>query len=52
VELNGTATCGATVVDLDRVTGAAPNCHVAVTVDPARFWDLMIAAIRDQGSGT
>jgi inosine-uridine nucleoside N-ribohydrolase len=50
VELNGTATRGATVVDLDLVTGAAPNCDVAVGVDPARFWDLMIAAIQDLGA--
>jgi inosine-uridine nucleoside N-ribohydrolase len=49
VELNGTTTRGATVVDLDLVTGAAPNCDVAVTVDAARFWELMISAIRDLG---
>ena len=49
VELTGTTTRGATVVDLDLVTGAAPNCDVAVSVDPDRFWDLMIAAIRDLG---
>jgi inosine-uridine nucleoside N-ribohydrolase len=50
VELNGTATRGATVVDLDMVTGAAPNCDVAVAVDPARFWHLMISAIQDLGA--
>jgi inosine-uridine nucleoside N-ribohydrolase len=49
VELTGTTTRGATVVDLDMVTGAAPNCDVAVSVDPARFWDLMISAIGDLG---
>lgn len=50
VELNGTTTRGATVVDLDLVTGAAPNCDVAVTVDAARFWDLMISATRNLGT--
>ena len=50
VELNGTTTRGATVIDLDRVTAAEPNCDVAVGVDPARFWDLMISAIRDLGT--
>lgn len=45
IELTGTYTRGATVVDLDRVTGRKPNALVATGVDVARFWDLMIGAI-------
>ena len=46
IELTGTYTRGATVVDLHRVTGRTPNAHVATELDVARFWDLMIDAIR------
>lgn len=51
VELTGTATRGATVVDLDRVTEDPPNADVAIGVDAPRFWDLMITAIHDLSSG-
>jgi inosine-uridine nucleoside N-ribohydrolase len=46
IELTGTHTRGATVVDLDRVTGRKPNAMVATGLDVDRFWDLMIGAIR------
>jgi len=45
IELTGTYTRGATVVDMDRVTGRKPNALVATGLDVARFWDLMIGAI-------
>ncbi|MEV6608946.1 nucleoside hydrolase [Kutzneria sp. NPDC051319] len=46
IELTGTHTRGATVVDLDRVTGRKPNALVATGLDVDRFWDLMIGVIR------
>ncbi|WP_043716442.1 nucleoside hydrolase, partial [Kutzneria sp. 744] len=46
IELTGTHTRGATVVDLDRVTGRKPNALVATGLDVDRFWDLMIGAVR------
>ncbi|MFJ6995559.1 nucleoside hydrolase [Streptomyces sp. NPDC003090] len=49
VELIGTHTRGATVVDLDGVTGAAPNAHVAVDVDVPAYWDLIVDAVRTLG---
>jgi purine nucleosidase/pyrimidine-specific ribonucleoside hydrolase len=45
IELGGTFTRGATVVDLHRRTGRPPNAHVAVGIDTAKFWDLVIGAI-------
>ncbi|AHH99737.1 nucleoside hydrolase [Kutzneria albida] len=45
VELTGTHTRGATVVDLDGRTGAPPNAEVAIGLDVDRFWDLVVAAI-------
>jgi inosine-uridine nucleoside N-ribohydrolase len=50
VELNGTHTRGATVVDLHAVTGKPPNAQVALELDRPRFWDLMLSAIEHQGS--
>jgi inosine-uridine nucleoside N-ribohydrolase len=46
IELTGTYTRGATVVDVDRVTGREPNAMVATGLDVERFWDLMIGAIQ------
>lgn len=46
IELTGTYTRGATVVDLHGVTGRRPNATVATGLDVAAFWDLMIDAIR------
>jgi purine nucleosidase/pyrimidine-specific ribonucleoside hydrolase len=49
VELDGTHTRGATVVDRYGVTGEAPNARAAVTLDHARFWALVIDAVRALG---
>jgi inosine-uridine nucleoside N-ribohydrolase len=46
IELTGTHTRGATVVDLDRVTGRRPNAMVATGLEVDRFWDLIVGAIR------
>ncbi len=46
VELTGTHTRGATVVDLHRRTGGAPNADVAVGLDVDAFWRLLMAAVR------
>ncbi len=49
VELAGTHTRGATVVDLHGVTGRQPNARVAVGLDADRFWDLIVAAVATLG---
>jgi inosine/uridine nucleosidase len=49
VELTGTYSRGATVVDLHRVTGRPPNARVATALDAGRFWDLVVAAIAALG---
>jgi inosine-uridine nucleoside N-ribohydrolase len=49
VELAGTHTRGATVVDLHRVTGRVPNARVAIGLDAGRFWDLMVTAVAALG---
>ncbi|HXT93290.1 MAG TPA: nucleoside hydrolase [Trebonia sp.] len=46
VELHGTHTRGATVIDLHRVTGSEANALVAVHVDIESFWTVMLDAIR------
>ncbi|MFV0131321.1 nucleoside hydrolase [Streptomyces sp. HMX112] len=50
VELTGTHTRGATVVDLDGVTGRPANAHVGIGVDAPAYWDLIIEAVRTLGS--
>jgi purine nucleosidase/pyrimidine-specific ribonucleoside hydrolase len=45
IELAGTFTRGATVVDLYSRTGRPPNAEVAVGLDVPRFWDLVVAAV-------
>lgn len=45
VELAGTETVGATLVDLDGMLGREPNASVAVGLDVDRFWALMEAAL-------
>jgi purine nucleosidase len=50
VELTGTYTRGATVVDLHRRTGRAPNAEVAVGLDVDAFWRLLMSAVRRLGS--
>lgn len=49
VELTGTLTRGATVVDLHRRTVLAPNVEVATDIDVDGFWRLMMAAVRRLG---
>jgi inosine-uridine nucleoside N-ribohydrolase len=49
VELAGTHTRGATVVDLHQVTGRPPNAQIAVDLNTSRFWDLIVAAIAALG---
>jgi purine nucleosidase/pyrimidine-specific ribonucleoside hydrolase len=49
VELTGTHTRGATVIDLHGVTGRQPNARVAVGLDAGGFWDLVVAAVAALG---
>ena len=49
VELAGTHTRGATVVDLNRRTTRTPNADVAVGLDVDAFWQLLTAAVRNLG---
>ncbi|GIF26321.1 pyrimidine-specific ribonucleoside hydrolase RihA [Paractinoplanes tereljensis] len=46
VELNGTHTRGATVVDLHHRTGGPSNVDVAVGLDVDAFWRLLMTAVR------
>lgn len=51
VELDGRWTRGATVVDLHgRYPEHQPNAAVAVTLDAARYWDLVLAAVDTLGT--
>jgi purine nucleosidase/pyrimidine-specific ribonucleoside hydrolase len=47
VELAGTYTRGATVVDLHRRTGITVNADVALGLDVDAFWRLLMGAVRD-----
>jgi inosine-uridine nucleoside N-ribohydrolase len=49
VELAGTHTRGATVIDLHNVTGRQPNARVATSLDVDRFWQLMVTAVAALG---
>ncbi|MBP2326168.1 purine nucleosidase/pyrimidine-specific ribonucleoside hydrolase [Kibdelosporangium banguiense] len=49
VELDGTHTRGATVVDLHGITGRPANVRVAVELDRPGFWDMMLSAIERLG---
>jgi purine nucleosidase/pyrimidine-specific ribonucleoside hydrolase len=51
VELTGTHTRGATVVDLHRRTGRVANADVAVGLEVDAFWRLLMAAVRRLGGG-
>jgi purine nucleosidase/pyrimidine-specific ribonucleoside hydrolase len=50
VEMTGTLTRGATVVDLYGNTGQQANVEVAMELDVEKFWDMMISAIETLGS--
>jgi len=52
VELHGTHTRGATVVDRYGVTGAEPNAQVAVQLDHGGFWALVHDAVATLGART
>lgn len=45
VELTGTETAGATVVDLHGVTKREPNVWVAMDLDVPAFWDAVVASV-------
>ncbi|MFC9975607.1 nucleoside hydrolase [Spirillospora sp. NPDC127200] len=45
IETQGRFTRGATVVDLDGVTGRTPNARVAVGLDGPPFWELLVKAL-------
>ena len=49
VELMGTYTRGATVIDLHHVTSTVSEAQVAMNVDVDAFWELLIDAIRILG---
>jgi purine nucleosidase/pyrimidine-specific ribonucleoside hydrolase len=50
IERNGTHTRGATVVDRFGVTGQPPNAQVALELNHAAFWALVIDAVRTLGA--
>jgi purine nucleosidase/pyrimidine-specific ribonucleoside hydrolase len=50
IELAGTHTRGATVVDRFGVTGEEPNAQVALELDHSGFWALVIEAVRVLGA--
>jgi inosine-uridine nucleoside N-ribohydrolase len=50
IELDGSLTRGATVVDLHEVTGRVPNLEVALDLDVQLFWQDMLAAIAKTGA--
>jgi purine nucleosidase/pyrimidine-specific ribonucleoside hydrolase len=52
IELAGTHTRGATVVDRFGVTGQEPNAHVALGLDHGGFWALVVDAVRTLGART
>jgi purine nucleosidase len=52
VELTGTYTRGATVVDLHHRTARIPNADVAVRLQVDAFWRLLMAAVRRLGGAS
>jgi purine nucleosidase len=50
VELHGTHTRGATVCDRVGVRGRTPNAKVAMELDAAGFWDLVVSAVQRLGA--
>ena len=45
IELHGEHTAGRTVCDIHGVTGRPANAEVAVGIDVARFWDVLIGTL-------
>lgn len=50
IETHGTYTAGMTVCDLYGVTGRTPNADVAMSLDRARFWNLLIEGLARYGA--
>jgi len=50
IETHAEFSYGRTAIDLYGVTGQPPNAQVAVTLDVARYWDLMVGAVASYGS--
>jgi purine nucleosidase len=50
IELSGTLTRGATVIDLHHVTDIDTHAEVAIDVDLDGFWHMMLSAIETMGS--
>lgn len=46
IEVSSHLSAGQTVCDIWHQTGRLPNCVVATKMDVARFWDLMMDAVR------
>lgn len=46
IELRGEYTRGATVIDLFEVTDRPANARVALDLEVARFWELLVTALR------
>jgi len=49
IELNGTFTRGATVVDTYNRSGGKPNVTVALDLDAPKFWNMMLEAVEKAG---
>jgi purine nucleosidase/pyrimidine-specific ribonucleoside hydrolase len=49
IELNGTFTRGATVVDIYNRNGGATNVDVALELDFDKFWEMMLDAVEKAG---
>src|SRR5215217_2034640 len=49
IETEGRWTRGATVVDLRGRLGREPNARIALELDVARFWDVVVAAVERLG---
>jgi purine nucleosidase len=46
VETKGELTYGMTLVDVHGVTGLEPNVNVAMKLDHAKFWDMVVEALK------
>lgn len=49
IELNGTFTRGATVVDIYNRSGGSTNVDVALELDFDKFWAMMLEAVEKAG---
>jgi purine nucleosidase/pyrimidine-specific ribonucleoside hydrolase len=49
IELNGTFTRGATVVDIYNRSGGSANVDVALELDFDKFWAMMLEAVEKAG---